>query len=136
MADLGFPPRRGRQLPGGAPTYDFAKFSQNLHEFERIWTGGGARPKFYYVDPPLGSVAMARRISVHSFIDKNWKLQNILEVSYEIHFETKHQISQTFAQTLGLTKKLRQWHSFIKGGQRCQNCIPVKFLFYFYTLEN
>ena len=41
----------------GAPTYDFAKFSQKLHEIERIWTpgggGGGMRPKFYYVDLPL-----------------------------------------------------------------------------------
>ena len=47
-------PRRGRQLSRGAPTYDFAKFSQKLHEIEIIWTpGGGARPKFYYVDPPL-----------------------------------------------------------------------------------
>ena len=48
-------PRRGRQLSrGGAPTYDFVKFSQKLHEIERIWTpGGGAHPKFYYVDPPL-----------------------------------------------------------------------------------
>ena len=37
--------RRGRQLPRGAPTYDFAKISQKLHEFERIWTrGGGVRP--------------------------------------------------------------------------------------------
>ena len=37
-------PRRGRQLPGGAPTYDFAKISQKLHEIERIWTpGGGGR---------------------------------------------------------------------------------------------
>ena len=26
----------------GAPTYDFAKFSQKLHEIERIWTRGGA----------------------------------------------------------------------------------------------
>ena len=39
---------------GGAPTYDFAKISQKLHEIERIWTPGwGGRPKFYYVDPPL-----------------------------------------------------------------------------------
>ena len=30
-------PRRGRQLPGGAPTYDFDKFSQKMHEIERIW---------------------------------------------------------------------------------------------------
>ena len=36
----------------GAPTYDFAKISQKLHEIERIWAPGG-RPKFYYVDPPL-----------------------------------------------------------------------------------
>ena len=35
-----------------APTHDFAKFSQKLHEIERIWTGRGAGPKFYYVDPP------------------------------------------------------------------------------------
>ena len=36
----------------GAPTYDFAKISQKLHEIERIWTGG-VRPNFYYVGPPL-----------------------------------------------------------------------------------
>ena len=29
---------------GGVPTYDFAKFSQKLHEFERIWTPRGAHP--------------------------------------------------------------------------------------------
>ena len=36
-------PRRGPQLRRGAPTYDFAKFSQKLHEIERIWApeGGG-----------------------------------------------------------------------------------------------
>ena len=52
MADPGFPRGGGANSPGGAPTYDFAKFSQKVHEIERIWTpGGGARPKFY-VDPP------------------------------------------------------------------------------------
>ena len=35
-------PEEGRQLPGGASTYDFAKFYQKLHEIERIWTPGGA----------------------------------------------------------------------------------------------
>ena len=56
VADLGFPRGGGTNSPGGAPTYDFAKFPQKLHEIERIWTpGGGARPKFYYVDPPLPS---------------------------------------------------------------------------------
>ena len=53
MADLGFP-LGSANSPGGAPIYDFAKFSQKLHEIERIWTPGEvARPKFYYVDPPL-----------------------------------------------------------------------------------
>ena len=49
-------PEEGAPTPrGGAPTYDFAKIPQKLHEIERIWTprGRGARPKFYYVDPPL-----------------------------------------------------------------------------------
>ena len=48
-------PEEGAPTPrgGGAPTYDFAKISQKLHEIERIWTTGGGRPKFYYVDPPL-----------------------------------------------------------------------------------
>ena len=36
-------PRRGRQLPGGggAPTYDFAKFSQKMHEIEKFGPPGG-----------------------------------------------------------------------------------------------
>ena len=54
MADPGFPGGGGANSPGGVPTYNFAEFSQKLHEIERIWSPRkGARPKFYYVDPPL-----------------------------------------------------------------------------------
>ena len=42
VADPGFPRGGGANSPGGAPTYDFAKFSQKLHEIERIWAPGGA----------------------------------------------------------------------------------------------
>ena len=42
VADPGFP-EEGAPTLQGAPTYDFAKFSQKLHEIERIWTPGGAR---------------------------------------------------------------------------------------------
>ena len=44
MADPGFPRGGGANSTEGALTYDFAKFSQKLHEIERIWTprGGGA----------------------------------------------------------------------------------------------
>ena len=38
---------------GGAPTYDFAKFSQKLHEIERIWTPGGGASLTPPLDPKL-----------------------------------------------------------------------------------
>ena len=38
-------PEEGAPTPrGGAPTYEFAKFSQKLHEIERIWTPNPSRP--------------------------------------------------------------------------------------------
>ena len=42
--------------PRGAPTYDFAIFSQKLHEIERIWASprvGGTHPSRPPSDPPL-----------------------------------------------------------------------------------
>ena len=45
FAELGAPTFQG------APTYDFAQISQKLHEIENL--DRGARPKFYFVDPPL-----------------------------------------------------------------------------------
>ena len=39
VADPGFP-RDGGANPPGMSTYDFAKFSQKLHEIERIWIQG------------------------------------------------------------------------------------------------
>ena len=54
VADLGFPRGGGANSPGGAPTYDFAKFSKNCMKLKEFGPpGGGARPKFYYVDTPL-----------------------------------------------------------------------------------
>ena len=41
VADPGFPRGGDANSPGEAPTYEFAKFSQKLHEIERIWTPGG-----------------------------------------------------------------------------------------------
>ena len=46
VADPGFPPDGGATLQG-APTYDFTKISQKLHEIEE---------NFYYVDPPVIAV--------------------------------------------------------------------------------
>ena len=59
VADPGFPAGGGADSPwGGPPTYDFAKFSQKLHEIERIWApggGGGAS-----LAPPLRSATASR----------------------------------------------------------------------------
>ena len=52
VADPEFPRGGGANSPGGAPTYDFAKFSQKLHEIERIWAPRGARASLV---PPLRS---------------------------------------------------------------------------------
>ena len=56
VADPGFPRGGGANSPGGAPTYDFAIFSQKLHEIERMWApvcGGGGGTS---LAPPLRSV--------------------------------------------------------------------------------
>ena len=43
-ADPGFPVGGGANPPEGAPTYDFAKFREKLHEIEKILGHRGARP--------------------------------------------------------------------------------------------
>ena len=50
-ADQGLPVGGGAD-PLGVPTYDFVKFSQKLHEIEKILGRGGARAGGA---PPLGS---------------------------------------------------------------------------------
>ena len=45
VADPGFPRGGGANSPRVAPTYEIAKFSEKLHEIERIWTPrGGVHP--------------------------------------------------------------------------------------------
>ena len=48
-ADPEFPIGGGANPPGGAPTYDFAKFCENLHEIEKILDAEGGAP----LNPPL-----------------------------------------------------------------------------------
>ena len=54
VADPGFPRVGGANSPGGAPTYDFAKFPRKLHEIERIRVpgGGGGVPRGP-LNPPM-----------------------------------------------------------------------------------
>ena len=54
VADPGFP-RGGAPALQGAPTYDFAKFSQKLHDIETIWTGGATYPSHPNLDAPLNA---------------------------------------------------------------------------------
>ena len=87
VADPGFPEEGAPTLQEGAPTYDFAKLSQKLHKIERIWTpgGGGARPKLYYVDPPLLMFNI---------------LLNIFNDLYRLHLENDPQYAKTLSKVI------------------------------------
>ena len=52
VADLGFP-RGGGANSGGDQHTISPKFPKNCMKLKEFGPGGGARPKFYYVDPPL-----------------------------------------------------------------------------------
>ena len=52
FSEVGTPTLGGR----GAPTYDFAKFSEKLHEIERIWTLGEGTHPSRPLDPPLNII--------------------------------------------------------------------------------
>ena len=63
-ADTGFPVGGGADpLGGGAPTYDFVKFSEKLHEIEKILGRGGARAGCTPPKSATGSDLMERFIS-------------------------------------------------------------------------
>ena len=82
-----------------APTHDFVKISQKLHEIERIWTRGevSRHPKLYYVDPPPAFVL--------SFSDLFWS------VSVK---------ACTISDQLGLQPLFLEWLAwFIKKSKQC-----------------
>ena len=59
MADLGFPRGGGANSRGGERQHMILQnFPQKMHEIEKFGPrgGGGARPKFYYADPPLFTI--------------------------------------------------------------------------------
>ena len=65
VADPGFHRGGGANSPGVASTYDFAKFSQKLHEIERIWA------------PPGGSLAPPTSATDTTFAKLSQKLHEI-----------------------------------------------------------
>ena len=71
-----FSPRWGRQLSRGAPTYDLAKFSQKLHDIERIWTLGGGRVSKILLCRSAtgrGSFKFQTKIEVKVHSHRRWK---------------------------------------------------------------
>ena len=54
VADLEFPRGGGANSPGGRQHTILPNFPKNCMKLKEFGPpGGGARPKFYYVDPPL-----------------------------------------------------------------------------------
>ena len=91
----------------GAPTYDFAKFSQKLHEIERIWAPGGARPSRPPLDPPLmctmfwvGSKQMMSQVWLTRLFH-NFSKNIIFHLQILFHFDLPNIFpSSTFVWTL------------------------------------
>ena len=84
-ADAGFPVGGGANLREGAPTYDFGKFSEKLHEIEKIWAVGGRPPWTRHCMGPVNflftqaiTLLVLRSASALSSIDhngKNWIIE-------------------------------------------------------------
>ena len=53
VADPGFPRGGGANSPGGRQHTILPNFPKNCMKLKEFGPQGGARPKFYYVDPPL-----------------------------------------------------------------------------------
>ena len=54
VADPGFPRGGGANSPGGRQHTILPNFPKNCMKLKEFGpSGGGGRPKFYYVDPPL-----------------------------------------------------------------------------------
>ena len=67
-ADPGFPIVGGANpLGGGAPTYDFAKFCEKLHEIRKILGHGGVRPGPQPPKSATGPVKYLKEASVLNF---------------------------------------------------------------------
>ena len=65
--------RRGRQLPGGAPTYDFAKFPKNCMKLKEF-------------GPPRGGVRPQRPPALRSATANIWQFTKTELVQLEIEF--------------------------------------------------
>ena len=95
-------PRRGSQhtiLPN---------FPKKLHEFERIWTPrGDARPKFYYVDPPLFTHLC---VNSNVFMDLSHFVVHVLLTSLLIQFVTIFTIQRNVRKSMHGDICLHQIH--------------------------
>ena len=80
-------PRGGREpSKGGAWTRNFAKFSQKLHEIERIWTQRGGRAS---LTPPLRSATVHDHAGYEARGNETWGLEKVVNQA-ENHILTQY----------------------------------------------
>ena len=70
-------------MPRVAPTYDFAKISQKLHEIERIWTPGGHASLTPPLDPPLVKFTLMDRMDS----EPNLSIKRSVTIGTMINFD-------------------------------------------------
>ena len=84
VADPGFPPDGGANTPGVCQI-----FSKTAWNWKNLDSEGGARPKFYYVDPPLFHLYFMKRTDIGGICDKN-----ILRLEYLLSIKICHKTWQ------------------------------------------
>ena len=76
MADPGIPRGGGANTPGEATKYEFAIFSQKLHEIERIWAPReGAGIPHAPLDPPLFHSFSYLSANIKPIKRQQWRIQ-------------------------------------------------------------
>ena len=88
-ADPGFPVGGGADPPGGgAPTYDFVKISQNMHEIEKILDhrGGRAPGAPPSLDPPLTSCNIVILDNFDHTFQKNGYMADLVLTSHKARY--------------------------------------------------
>ena len=126
-------PRWGRQLSrggGGAPTYDFAKFSQKLHEIETIWNprGRGARPS-PPLDPPLVSLAGTLNNLASKIVNFSFKISSFSSswLPWSVYLQNVRHLTRWWTQCVQLDVRTDlTWCEVLVSVQRVTAMVRMK----------
>ena len=99
------PRRRGRQPYRGAPTYDFAKFCEKLHEIEKILGRRGAGAGHAPLNPPLLTIGEILRYSTQS----SQKTASVTGLKFPLMISITLEVVVWISTKMSLPKVSKYW---------------------------